>query len=175
MSTVETVHRLVLLRHAKAEPEGAVGDELRALAVRGRAQAGAVGEGLVAADLEPEVVLCSSAVRTRQTWDLVRQQLPAAEPEVDVTDRLYAARPADVLDLVRGVDDRVRTVLVVGHEPTMSTTAGVLAGPESDQDAVARVRFGVPTATFMVLQSRRPWSQWDRGAATLTQVVQPSG
>ena len=168
------VHRLVLLRHAKAEPAGGVDDVLRPLALNGRRQAGRVGTALAHSALVPELVLCSSALRTRQTWELLAANLGDVAPEVVVTDTLYAAGVQDVVDLVRGADSRVRTLLVVGHEPTMAATAAHLAGPGSDSGAVAQVRVGVPTATYSVLESAAPWGEWDTAVATLSYVGRPS-
>lgn len=169
--TTTAVRRLVLLRHAKAEPGGTVPDVLRPLALKGRSQAFAVGRSLAAVGVLPEVVLCSDAVRTRQTWDLVRAGLGDLQPEVTVTADLYTADVAQVLALVAAVDDRVRTVLVVGHEPIMSSVAEHLAGPESDSAALRQVQVGVPTASYSVVESDVPWDAWGRRTGTLVRLV----
>ena len=164
--------RLVLLRHAKAEP-GGVADELRRLTAVGTRQAAAVGarlrDGLV-----PELALVSSAVRTRETWEHLRAALgDEPEPEVVVSDALYGAHHLEVVDLLRAVDDRVRTVLVVGHEPAMSATAAHLTG-EGEAAHVAQVRSGLSTAAFAVLELPGPWSELDRRGAALRDVVRPA-
>lgn len=165
--------RLVLLRHAKAEPAGSVPDELRPLALTGRRQCGDVGARLASGGLVPEHVLVSSAVRTRQTWELVRQALgDVPEPEVVVTDELYGAGPADVLALVRGVDVRVATVLVVGHEPTMSITAAMLADPAPPVGDLPALRTGLPTAGYAVLETA-DWSALTGPVARLLEVARP--
>ncbi|MHA7132737.1 SixA phosphatase family protein [Oerskovia turbata] len=164
----------MLLRHAKAEPAGGVDDVLRPLALNGRRQAGRVGAALAHSALVPELVLCSSALRTRQTWELLSATLGDVAPEVVVTDTLYAAGVEDVVDLVHGADARVRTLLVIGHEPTMAATAAHLAAPGSDSGALAQVRVGVPTATYSVLESDVPWGEWDGAVANLTYVGRPS-
>ena len=169
-------HRLVLLRHAKAEHAGAVVDHDRPLALVGRRQSSTVGANLVHADLVPEHVLCSSSLRTRQTWDLVRTALGVAgatQPAVTVTDELYDAGTGEVIELVRAVPDDVRTLLVVGHEPTVSHVAATLAGPASDEAAVARVRIGVPTAAWCVLEVDGAWADLAAGTARLTGVETP--
>ncbi|MCU1432162.1 MAG: putative phosphohistidine phosphatase, SixA [Actinotalea sp.] len=170
--------RLVLLRHAKAEPAGAVADELRPLTLTGRRQSAGVGAALAASGLVPDHVLVSSAVRTRQTWELVRGSLGAKqEPGVDVTDQVYEARASDILELVRAVDERVGTLLVVGHEPTMSGATAVLAGREGDathRALVSQVRTGLPTGAYAVLEVDR-WADVAAGAARLVAVVRPSG
>lgn len=171
----QPVHRLVLLRHAKAEPAGGVDDALRPLALTGRRQAGKVGSALLQAGLVPERVLCSAALRTRQTWELAATRIGDAGPEVVVEDSLYAADVSDVLELVRSTDTRLRTLLVVGHEPTMAATAVHLADARaSESGAVAQVRVGVPTATYSVLESTTPWDGWHAGGAILTYVGRPS-
>ena len=85
-----TTHRLVLLRHAKAEHGLDVPDHDRPLTLRGRRQSAEVGTALAEAGLVPDLVLCSSSVRTRQTWELARGPL-GAEPEVVFSDELYDA------------------------------------------------------------------------------------
>lgn len=166
--------RLVLLRHAKAEPHGGVGDELRPLAMLGRRQCGDVGARLATSGLVPEVVLVSSAVRTRQTWELVKAALgDAPEPEVLVTDELYEAGPRDVLGLLRALDGRVGTALVVGHEPTMSTLAALLADPTPPVGDLATLHHGLPTAGYAVLAAQE-WAGLDRAGARLLEVARPA-
>lgn len=169
-----TVNRLLLLRHAKAEQAGPT-DHERPLALRGRRQASAVGAALRADDLVPDRVLCSSALRTRQTWDLVRGGLgPAgAEVAVEIRDELYDAGPQDVLALLVELTEAA-TVLVVGHEPTMSTLALRLAGPTSTPDVVDRVRHGVPTAGWSLLETDTAWDELGPGAARLRALRVPA-
>ncbi|GAA4725776.1 histidine phosphatase family protein [Isoptericola chiayiensis] len=170
--------RLVLLRHAKAEPaKSSATDVERPLATQGRKQAGRVGMALTAAGLVPELTLVSSALRTRQTWDLARHHLGHHQADLpfEVRRELYSASVSDVLELVRGVDPDVRTLLVIGHEPTMAATAAHLADKSSDDAALAQVRVGVPTATFSVLHATKlPWDRWGKKSATLARVGRPS-
>src|SRR5690606_37069686 len=165
--------RLVLLRHARAEDEGAAGDQMRALSLAGRAQAAQLGAALQRVGLRPHLVLCSSAMRTRQTWDLLRPGLEGPPPVVTMLDALYTAAPRAVLETVRDTPAGVTTLLVVGHEPAMSTLAGHLAGPQSAPEAVAQVGTGMPTAAFAVLEGPSRWTDWQRGCAVLRAVVRP--
>lgn len=173
MTSADSVRRLVLLRHAKAERGASLADIQRPLALAGRRQSGHVGSRLAAAGLLPDVVLCSSAVRTRQTWELSRAVLGVPEVDVRFEDAVYHAGVSDLIDLLRRVPDAARTVLVVGHEPTMSQTATILAGEGSAPEAVARVRVGVPTATFSILEIAGAWQDLERGTGRLTGVVSP--
>lgn len=168
-----TTHRLVLLRHAKAEHGLDVPDHDRPLTLRGRRQSAEVGTALAEAGLVPDLVLCSSSVRTRQTWELARGPL-GAEPEVVFSDELYDAGVDQVLAAVRAADEATGVVLVVGHEPAMSRAAAALAGLGSDEATYARVQAGVPTAAWSVLAPVGSWADLARGGARLLRLGVPA-
>jgi phosphohistidine phosphatase len=130
-----TPRHLVLLRHAKAESPTGAADRDRPLSARGQTDAQAAG-GWLATRHVPDLVLCSPAKRTRQTWHAVSTHLPAgAGPEVRYERRLYLAGPDDLLAMVREIDDRVHNVLVIGHNPALSELAFLLdptGGLDSD-------------------------------------------
>ena len=166
-------HRLVLLRHAKAEHGLDVPDVQRPLTTLGRRQSAEVGTALAAAGLVPDLVLCSPSVRTRQTWQLAQATLHA-EPEVEFPDELYDAGVEQVLAAVRAADEAAGVVLVVGHEPAMSRTASALAGLGSDEATHARIQLGVPTASWSVLVPTGPWAELSRGGARLVRLGVPA-
>ncbi|GGB96413.1 SixA phosphatase family protein [Cellulomonas carbonis] len=175
MTVTPPPRRLVLLRHAKAEHGGALADELRPLSLEGRRQCAEVAAHLRSGAGLPERVLVSSAVRTRQTWELVRGALAGEPvPEVEVTDRLYDAGPGEVLDVVATVDERIRTLLVVGHEPAVSAVASYLAGAEGEAAHLGTVRAGLPTAGLAVLDVAGDWAALGPGAARLVDVLRPT-
>ena len=120
--------RLHLLRHAKSswkEPD--LADHDRPLAGRGRRAADAIGRHLAASQVAPELVLCSTARRARETWERIEPSLTGApvryEPE------LYGASAATLRERVRGVPDDVGSVLLVGHNPAIELLAADLACP----------------------------------------------
>lgn len=168
-----TVRRLVLLRHAKAEHAGGA-DELRRLTSLGVRQAGGVGAALRTTGLVPERVLVSSALRTQETWSYVAAALgDAPEPEVVLSDALYGAHPLEVVDHVKATDARVRSLLVVGHEPAMSGAATHLAGSGSAAH-LAQVRAGLSTGSYAVLEVVGPWADLEPMGARLVDVVRPA-
>ncbi len=163
---------LILLRHAKAEHPDGMPDHERPLALQGRRQSGRVGAALAAAGLIPDLVLCSSSTRTRQTWELARATL-GAEPRTRYLDEVYDAGVRGLVELVASAPDEAHTLLVVGHEPTMSHTAATLAGPQSDEAAWARVQVGVPTASWSWLEHDGPWGSIGPAAERLLRLVTP--
>jgi phosphohistidine phosphatase len=135
-----TVRTLVILRHAKAETPDESPDFDRTLTTRGENDADAAGAWLADERLHPDLVLCSAATRTRQTWQGVSIALAQARPgggapEVRYEQSLYHGGPTEVFDLVRKVADTVRTVLVVGHNPTVSEVSTLLI-PDDQYDGI---------------------------------------
>ncbi|NLT53866.1 MAG: histidine phosphatase family protein [Actinomycetales bacterium] len=164
--------RLVLLRHAKSAWPHGVPDHERPLTGKGRRNAKATGRWFAQEGPTPDLVLCSDAVRAQHTWEIVAAALPA-QPRVRVEPELYGARADDVLALVRALPTEVRTVVVVGHEPTMSSTTLTLAGKGSVPAALRRVREKYPTTGVAVLRFRGPWSGLERGGTALEVFAVP--
>jgi phosphohistidine phosphatase len=165
--------RLILLRHAKSDWPAGLDDLERPLADRGRQDAPVAGLELAKIAV-PDVVFCSPALRTRQTWRLVSAALDPA-PTARFEPVLYGASVDEVLDLVRLVPAPARTVLVVGHEPTMSSTAKTLAGPGSNAADLDRLRAKYPTCAMAVFQLAQPWAELDQAGAVLEQFIVPRG
>ncbi|MFJ9349169.1 SixA phosphatase family protein [Streptomyces sp. NPDC101237] len=168
------LRRLVVLRHAKsAWPEG-VPDPLRPLAARGRRDAPAAGRALADSDCLPDLVVCSTAVRTRQTWELVSGQW-GTPPPVRLDGRVYAAGVPALLEVVREVPPEVETLLLVGHNPGLEQLVLELAGDGLD-DTLERVREKFPTSAIAVLAWHgRAWTALEPGTALLTEVIVPRG
>jgi phosphohistidine phosphatase len=173
---VEPVRRLVLLRHAKSDWPPGVDDVARPLAERGIRDATAAGRELaqIAEIAGLDAVLCSPARRTRQTWSLASAALDPTPP-TRVVPELYGADVDDLLDVVRMVPHDVGTVLVIGHEPTMSGTATRLAGPGSDEAGLARLRAKYPTSAIAVFRLTGDWAGLERGGAVLERFLIPRG
>ena len=116
---------LLLFRHGEAEPPQAAGtDEKRGLTEEGRRDVRSMAEVLLRAELRPEAILTSPLVRARQTGDILAQVLGVeARPD----DRL---RPGATLGGVQAVvnEGGVSRVLLVGHEPDLSTIVSGLTG-----------------------------------------------
>ncbi|MFF8972635.1 SixA phosphatase family protein [Streptomyces sp. NPDC014995] len=166
--------RLVVLRHAKsAWPEG-VDDHERPLASRGRRDAPAAGRALAEARCLPDLALCSTAVRARQTWELASAQWDGPPP-VRYEPRLYAADVSELLEVVGETPVEVGTLLLVGHNPGLRELVLGLAGDGLD-DALERARGKFPTSAIAVLAWDGPiWRDLAPGTALLTEMTVPRG
>jgi phosphohistidine phosphatase len=142
--------RLILMRHGKAERHAATGGDFeRALAERGRDDAGLMARLLAQAGLTPDVALVSSARRTRETWQALEPSFPATA--VEFRKDLYHAEATEVLAAIREAGPERGTLLVVGHNPGLHELALRLAqGGAPDPDLLSRLRGKFPTSTVAV-------------------------
>ena len=175
MSSSDPDSRLLLLmRHGKAESGSGQPDHDRVLAEKGVTQAQLVGEYLTAQHVQVAQVLVSDAQRTTQTWEAVASTMPGFDGEVSFHEEIYTGGAADVLALLHGVDSRLPVVLVVGHEPTISTLASALAEEDSDAAAIAQARIGMPTGSVAVLSGALgSWEELKEESLTLHTIVRP--
>lgn len=150
-------HLIVLMRHAKAKKAG-VTDFERELAERGRADARAAGVWLAAQGISPDHAFVSASSRTRETWAAVAE---AASWRLAATDDrgLYGAEPDTALDLMRTTPDAARTLMVIGHNPTVAYLAQLLDDGEGDGDAGNRMAMGYPTSAMAVLAYDGDWAE----------------
>lgn len=163
---------LLLLRHAKSgwdDPE--LPDHERPLSERGRRAAPAMGRRLRAAGLAPDLVLCSSAQRARETWALVAPQL-ARQPKLLVEDGLYLCGAAALLARL-GRLRREETVLVVAHNPDLHELAAMLAGDGAPAD-LARLAAKFPTGALAAL-AVPDWRELAAGRSRLIFFATPRG
>lgn len=148
---------LYLLRHAKsAAAEVGQDDHARPLTGRGRRAAVRIGDYLAARGETPDLVLCSSSRRTRETLDHVLDRL-GARPRVSIEPELYLAGCDRLLARVRELPDQAERAMLVGHHPGIADLAERLAtrGPDALRAGLAE-KF--PTAALAIL--RLEGSQW---------------
>ena len=160
-----------LLRHAKAV-EARARDFERPLDPRGVRAASVMGVYLAQRGRLPELVLCSAARRTRETWEYVAAAWP--EPPTAALDpELYLASAEQLLLRLRGLDDAVRRVLVIGHNPGIEDLALGLIGT-GDRRSLSRMREKFPTAALATLEADlEKWSQLGSGDASLGAFLLP--
>jgi phosphohistidine phosphatase len=162
--------RLYLLRHAKSSwKQAELADHDRPLAGRGRRAADTVARHMREQAIAPELVLCSTARRARETAARIEPAL--GRIAVRHESELYAASAIDLLERLRGVPDGIASVLLIGHNPAIEQLALVLARP-SPQRRELEVKF--PTAALATLSvPGATWRSLDHGCAELVAFVRP--
>ncbi|WP_405852877.1 histidine phosphatase family protein [Streptomyces sp. NBC_00090] len=169
--SVDTPRRIVLLRHAKADWNEA-SDHERPLAERGRVDAPVAGRRLAETGIGFDLALCSTAVRTRETWKLAVHALPQ-RPRTVYEDRLYEASLGELIALVNETSDEVSNLLVIGHNPGMHGLADALAGGAEGEVLSRMNRTGFPTSAFAVLAFNGSWKSVEHGVARLVDFWTP--
>ena len=156
---------LLLLRHAQTEDTRPGGRDIdRQLTAEGEEQARAVGTFLAELALEVDAVLCSSAVRTRQTLDGLGLALPDSRG-LDISSDYYNAGSDTLVEALRNLEDDCRSVLLVGHAPGVPAVAYELADPEtSDPAALAAIDGRFPAATLARLELTGDWADLETAA-----------
>jgi phosphohistidine phosphatase len=142
--------RLILLRHAKAETDAPSGDDFdRPLAPRGRREALAMGERLAAIGERPDIALVSSALRTRETWELVEPALPGVE--VRFLPELYNAEVGVIRRLAEAAGEPGGVVIVVAHNPGLQDlTVRLLREGAAPAAYLARAQRAFPPAAAAI-------------------------
>lgn len=120
-SRAVSMHRLIIMRHARAESASAPGgDRDRPLSDAGRAEAALMGRALAERGLRPDLVLVSGARRTRETWEQMRPLL-AADGSDDAETRaepgLYNASAAVLRGRIEAVENDAGCLLILAHNP----------------------------------------------------------
>jgi phosphohistidine phosphatase len=156
--------RLVLVRHAQAG--NAPVDADRPLTPQGERRAAEIGAWLARTDVVPDLVLVSSARRAVQTWELAGALLTPV-PHSVVDERIYENTVDDLLAAIGEAPEEVRTVAVVGHNPSVGVLAAELDGGEGDPDARSGLQDGFPAGGVAVFDLAVPFAGLSSGAATL--------
>lgn len=158
--------RLVVMRHAKAEPVAA-SDHDRRLTARGTADAAEAGEWARSAGVLPGHAFVSTAARAHETWSAFSA---AADldivPELD--DALYSAGPDAAVEVLRTAPAGEHTVMIVGHNPTMAQLVHLLDDGSAEPEAFAEISAGFPTCAVAVLEVAGEWADLEIGGARIT-------
>jgi phosphohistidine phosphatase len=168
------VKTILLLRHAKsAWSDARLDDHDRPLNRRGERAAQAMADHIARRGPLPELILCSTSTRTRQTLAPLLKRLAGSAPPVSFERDLYLASEDTLLSHLRALPEDVSAVLLIGHNDGIWRLAELLAGT-GPVDAMAKLQEKYPTGSLTTL--RAPDGRWrdlGRHAAELLAFVRP--
>jgi phosphohistidine phosphatase len=166
--------RLYLLRHAKAGwAEPGVRDFDRPLTEGGRRDAAAVGMAMRISCFVPDLVLCSTARRARETWECVAATIGTLPAPPVFTDSLYSCDAAGYLSIVRKTAGDTPSLLVVGHNPMIEDVA-IACAADGDGAELAALASGFPTSALAVIQFSLPLAEAAPGKGSLATFLTPA-
>lgn len=119
---------LLLMRHAKSSwkhPE--LPDIDRPLKKRGKKDAQRMAKILKEAELIPQSIYCSPALRARLTAETIINETDY-KGEIQYLDPLYMAEPETYLDVLSKLPDTQERVMVIGHNPGLESVLQVISG-----------------------------------------------
>jgi phosphohistidine phosphatase len=160
---VQHRHVLIVMRHAKAGELPGGPDAERPLRSRGQRDSAAAGQWLARQGFLPGAVICSAALRTRQTWQHLSASL-GGDPAFSAEPGLYGADADEVVEAVRDTPEDVRTLMYIGHNPAAASLVGILTGAEPD----------FPTAAIAVIGLRAAWAELSAGDGEAVASWRPS-
>lgn len=165
---------ILLLRHAKSAWDSPrLTDHDRPLNRRGEQAAQTMAEHMVRHVPRPDLILCSTAMRTRQTLAPLVAVLGNPTPPISLEKGLYLASEEELLERLQALSEEVGTVLLIGHNDGIGQLAATLPaqGPE---ETLARLRDKYPTGALAVLHpAPGPWSDLAPGVCELQSFVRP--
>jgi phosphohistidine phosphatase len=169
-----SIKRLFVLRHAKSSwDDPGLDDHERPLAPRGRRSLEVMSSYMSSKAIEPQLVLCSSSRRTRETLDGI-----AIGGEHVIESELYSATTEEVLDRLRELPEEVSSAMLVGHNPAIQMLVLRLTnhdntGVEDPQREAVKRKF--PTGALASMTFDCSWRELAHGRAHLEEFVTPKG
>jgi phosphohistidine phosphatase len=167
------MRRLLLMRHAKSSWDQPELDDLdRPLAPRGRKAAPLMAQYINNSTWQPDLVLCSPAVRVRETWQLMAPVLGRTVDSKTLR-TIYPGAPGRLLEVLRRATDEIETLMLIGHNPGLGRLAAGLCGT-GPKKQLERLRSNFPTAALAVIDfDVEHWDQVAPGAGRLRAFVRP--
>jgi phosphohistidine phosphatase len=155
---------LYLLRHAKSSwKEESQLDFERPLTGRGRKACGLIAKLIQSEGIEFDLLLSSSAVRARETIELVRQQAKLRS-ELRFDERIYEATVTRLMEIISELENDRKGILLIGHNPGMEGLILALTGEEK----------GLATASLAKIKLKvSKWSEVGEAKGTLEWIVRP--
>jgi phosphohistidine phosphatase len=167
--------KVTLFRHAKSGEKNNpdIEDFDRPLTPRGLKAAPKMGEAMREAKLEPDLILCSPSVRTRQTLELAASHAWDSHPDVRFERRLYEASPETLLRAIKELPGKAAHIMVVGHNPGLQELAARLA--PADSEARHQFREKLPTAAIVSFSfDVGNWKDLKAGTGQLQLSISPA-
>jgi phosphohistidine phosphatase len=172
MCGMPMVRQLYILRHAKSSwDDPGQDDHERPLAPRGRRAVTMLADHIRRTEIHPELVLCSTSRRTRETLEGVN---PVGEPLIERG--LYTASCEELIERLRRLPATASSAMVVGHNPTMQMVVLKLvraAAPGAPLTALEDIRRKYPTGALATLAFTCAWAELGCGATELVDYVRP--
>ena len=114
------MRKLILIRHAKSSwDDSFIKDHDRTLSERGLNDAPLVGKFLNKKNIIPDLILTSTAKRASNTAELILNEIDDKNVKIQYDKNIYLTGPGKIIDIISKIEDNIKILLVVGHNPDM--------------------------------------------------------
>jgi phosphohistidine phosphatase len=162
---------LLVLRHGKSDRDArARRDFDRPLAKRGRKDARCMGAWIRKEKALPDLVVCSTARRAKETAERALEEMGLDEGDVKWEPRVYEATLERLLQILGELPGAARRVLLVGHNPSLEDLVLHLGGDGVENPDDGKV---LPTCGLALLRMPADWGRLKPGAGDLVELLRP--
>jgi phosphohistidine phosphatase len=157
---------LFILRHSKSDwRDSALSDHDRALNSRGKHDAEQLARWLKANSIRPNKVICSTALRARQTLQPIIEYLDLADGDIQYEERLYLASLKNLLQVIRAAKPNQGSLMIVGHNPGLDELVTYLA---SSPPSLSKSGKLMTTTSLAHFKMPADWSRLEQQAQLIT-------
>ena len=154
---------IYFLRHAKSSwDDFALKDFDRPLSTRGIQDADLMGNFFRSKKIKIDLILSSPSKRTTETLNHFFQP---ERPNIQFEESIYHASLEEVLTVIFGIPEDIKTVMLVGHNPSMHEITEFLSNKFINK---------YPTCCLAALTTNLNWNKFSRGCASLDFIKKPS-
>ncbi len=157
--------KLYLLRHSYAEPPGDGSDFNRGLTMEGLTAVRALGRKLGEEDFNPDVIISSNAVRAEDTAINLTEELGISEQVITYEEKIYEASVRELLEIVNEFEDADKSVLLIGHNPTLSFFGEYLTGNGFS---------GMEPCGLLTIKFESAWNEISQGTGNFVSYYHPN-
>jgi phosphohistidine phosphatase len=151
------MRKIIFLRHGKTEDISSdIVDHKRELLPQGLEDAKKIGDSLK--DVELELILSSSAIRASQTAHVFAESIMYPTEQIAIMDELYNPSLNQLLDVVRGIDNKYNFIMVVGHNPGFSDCCNLLCGVNN---------ISLSTCNYCIIELNCDWADIQQSCGKL--------
>lgn len=165
-------HHLYLLRHAKSDWNNTfLSDFERSLNQRGRRSASKIASFISTNKIHPELILCSSARRTRETLEIIQHSFNP-KTEFSIENELYASSVYDLFKRIQRVPDSIKSLMIIGHNPGIQDLSLELSAPSELRDQISE-KFPTGSLVDLIIKTES-WSSTSPGDAEIISFTTPN-
>jgi phosphohistidine phosphatase len=167
------MHHLFLLRHADAPRKQSETDADRVLSSHGYIEAEKTAQFLNRYKIDISNIASSDSIRTRQTVGKIMESY-AYHPNIRFLNNLYNASGHEILEYITSQDGSVKNLMVVGHNPGITTVLDLINPKGSSSDIIRSKNFEVTCKIVCIEGNFDSWSEINETNTRITQVFYPS-